>query len=120
MRCSRAMVAWLDRAEAFGIRPELIGDLHEAVALGRSSRWLCGQLLALAGVTAAAWVRERLHTPCGIRCAVLGVGLLAMTVVPTAQLLQAWLVVYYLAGMLSLFAHMAAAESQLTQGVADE
>lgn len=120
MRCSPAVVAWLDRAEAFGIRPELIGDLHEEVARGRSSRWLCGQLLALAGVTAAAWVRDRVHTPCGIRCVVLLLGLVAIAVVPTGQLLQAWLVVYYLAGMLSLFAHMAAAESQLTQDAVDE
>lgn len=120
MRCSPAVVAWLDRAESFGVRPELIGDLHEEVALGRSSRWLCRQLLALAGVTAAAWLRDRLHTPCGIRCAMLGLGLLAMTLVPTARLLQAWLVVYYLAGMLSLFAHMAAAQSQFSPHPGDE
>ena len=120
MRCSPAMVAWLDRAESFGIRPELIGDLHEEVALGRSNRWLCGQLLALAGVAASAWVRDRLHTPGGIRCLVLGLALLAIAMVPAGRLLQAWLVVYYLAGMLSLFAHMAAAENELLPDTGDE
>jgi hypothetical protein len=120
MRCSPAMVAWIDRAESFGVRPELIGDLHEEVGLGRSGWWLCGQLLALAGVTAVAWVRDRLQTPRGVRCLVVGLALLAIAMVPAGQLLQAWLVVYYLAGMLSLFAHMVAAETQLLPDSVDE
>jgi hypothetical protein len=118
MRCSRVVSAWLDRAESFGARPELIGDLYEEMAGGRTSGWLVTQLLVLAAATSAARVRACLRTPVGIRCSVIGLGLLAMALVPPGQLLQAWLIVYYLAGMLSLFAHMAA-EHQLFQDAPD-
>ncbi len=119
MRCSRTEVSWLDRAESWGIRPELIGDLHEEVLRGRSRAWLVRQLLSTVLVAGTVLVRDRVQTPSGIRDVVLGLGLLATTIVPTGQLLQTWLVVYYLAGMLSLFAHMAAAEPHLTRDVAE-
>ncbi len=120
MRCSRTVVGWLDRAESWGVRPELIGDLHEEVLRGRSQAWLCGQLLSTVLVAGTVLVRDRVQTPSGIRDGVLGLAVLATVIVPTRQLLQTWLVVYYLAGMLSLFAHMAASEPHLTRDVADQ
>ncbi len=119
MRCSRAVLAWLDRAESWGIRSELIGDLHEELARGRSTAWLYGQLLSAASHTGSMWIRGKLETPSGIRCAMVGLGLLALAVVPPGRLIQAWLSLYYLTGMLSLFAHMTSADVELSRDEAE-
>ena len=114
MRRSQWVDTCLACAESFGLREDVLGDLHEEMAREQSAAWLCGQLLAIAAHAFQARVREGIRTQLGICCIVFGSGLVGSSVVPLDQLLQAWLVFYYVTGMLSLFAHMASGNRQVT------
>jgi hypothetical protein len=94
--------------DAFGVREELVGDVIEEIARGRSRFWVWQQLAGLFGSAVLARVRDRAGlTPYTVALVLALVLLAAVSIVPATRVLQAWLGVYYSAGALSLFAHMA-------------
>jgi hypothetical protein len=108
MRWAQFAVRLVAHGGSLGIREELIGDVLEEIARGRSRRWVCRQLI---GLYALAFVTEMRHrarlTPHAVAL-VMGVVLLAAASMASAgTVLVVWLGFYYVAGTLSLFAHMA-------------
>jgi hypothetical protein len=115
MPTSRIALRLLASGDAFGLPEELIGDLLEEIASGRSRWWVCQQLIGLYG--SALIIRLRRHarlTPQAVALALSGLLLASVSIAPVSRVLEAWLGLYYLAGMLSLFADMASR----TMGVA--
>jgi hypothetical protein len=109
MVCSRFALSLLARADASGTREELIGDLLEEIARGRSRWWLYRQLIGLYGLTLAARARDHARIRPSLVAGALGATLLGgMSVAPLTSVVEAWLGFYLVAGTLSLFAHMAA------------
>jgi hypothetical protein len=108
MPCSRIVLRLLQHAESCGVREEIVGDLVEELARGRSPAWACRQLLAICAQMLVGRLRARARmTPQGV-AVLLGAALMAGgAVVPIGEVVQAWLVLYCLTGTLSLFAHMA-------------
>lgn len=99
----------LDYADTHGIREELIGDLLEEIARGRSRLWLCQQLLGLYGLAFATRVRNRARlTPHTVALAICALLLGGVSIASVSVVLQAWLAFYLGMGTLSLFGHMAA------------
>jgi hypothetical protein len=99
----------LARADRFGTREALVGDLLEELAGGRSRLWLYQQLIGLYGEAIAAQARHHARlSPCVIALALSVVFLGGASVVSFGSVLEAWLVFYLIAGTLSLFAHMMA------------
>ena len=96
--------------ESCGLREEIVGDLVEEIARGRSPAWVCRQLVPLCGLTLVDQVRQRASTPRGIALMLGGTALGALSVVPAGRVVEAWLVLYCVSGTASLFAHMATAE----------
>lgn len=108
MPAPRLTLRLVARGGALGAREELIGDLLEEIARGRSHVWVCQQVIGLYAFAFMARVRTRARlTPHGIAF-VMGVLLLvAASIAPARTVLAAWLGFYYAMGMLSLFADMA-------------
>lgn len=104
---SRFALRLLAYADSVGAQEELIGDVLEEIARGRSRLWLCQQLIGLYGLAFRASVRRRARlTPQRVAfllCAVLFAGL---WLVPLTSVLEVWLSFYFVTGTLSLFAHM--------------
>jgi uncharacterized membrane protein YoaK (UPF0700 family) len=93
----------LERLHADGAREALIGDLVEEIGLGRSRFWIWQQVLALCGQAAVARVRNYPHTAHLIAVAP-GVFLLSgLWIASPVKVLEAWAVVYFVTGTLSLF-----------------
>jgi hypothetical protein len=102
---ARRLVA---HGQSFGAREELIGDLLEEIARGRSHWWVCQQLLGLYGLAFTTHVRNRARlTPQAIAFGLCVAMLAAVSIASVSSVLEAWLGLYYVAGTLSLFAHMA-------------
>jgi hypothetical protein len=97
----------LTRTSAAGAREALIGDLMEEIAHGRSSWWVLQELVGLYGFGFAAQARDSIRvTPLVVA---LGLGLLlvgAASIASLEQVVETWTSVYYLAGTVSLFAHV--------------
>ena len=96
----------LERFDSEGAREFLIGDLVEEIGLGRSRFWVWQQILALCGLAAVDHVRnyaETAHLMALVPC-VFFVG--ALWIAPPARVLEAWAVVYFVTGTLSLFGHL--------------
>jgi hypothetical protein len=108
MNNPRLALKLLACADASGVRQDLIGDLLEEIARGRSGLWVCQQLIGLYGLAFAAHVRNRARvTPQVVTlalCAVLAAG---VSIAPVNRVLELWLALYLTMGTLSLFAHMA-------------
>jgi hypothetical protein len=110
MPCSRFVHKLVDYADACGIREEIVGDLLEEIADGRSTAWLCRQPAALYGWRLIEQLRDRISiTPHAIALTLSALLLAGIAVVPAGRVLQAWFALYYVSGMLSLFAHMLSA-----------
>ena len=108
MRWSGVALRLIAHGGSVGAREELIGDLLEAIARGRSPWWVCQQVIGLYGVAFTTHVRHRARlTPPAIAAALSALMLAAISVAPVTKVLEAWLGFYYVAGTLSLFAHMA-------------
>jgi hypothetical protein len=107
MPCPRFALRLLSYGASFGAREELIGDLQEEIAGGRSQWWVCRQLIGLYGFACVAHVRRRARlTPLAVALT-LGVVLLAgVSFASVGSVLQVWLGLYYVTGTLSLFAQM--------------
>jgi hypothetical protein len=114
MSKSRHVQRMLQRLEACGVREEILGDLLEEMAGGRSRAWMVRQLLALCRETLVHHIRLWVATPAGIACGLGALAAVAVSLSPIGSLIQLWLVVYYVSGMASLFAHMAAGEMPTT------
>ena len=107
MERPRLALRLLAYADAYGVREELIGDLLEEIARGRSRLWICQQLVGLCALCCAAELRNRARlTPQAVAlsfCAALFAG---VSIASVNHVLQAWLLFYLITGTLSLFAHM--------------
>jgi hypothetical protein len=93
----------LERFDSEGAREALIGDLVEEIGLGRSRFWVWQQILALCGLAAGDHVRRYAETAhlMALAPGVFCVG--ALWIAPPARVLEAWAVVYFVTGTLSLF-----------------
>ena len=92
-----------------GAREELVGDLIEEIAHGRSRTWVCRQLVALYAYALFGRLRSRATlSPRGIALVLALVLFAGVAIAPPKVVLAVWLGFYYIAGTLSLFAHMAA------------
>lgn len=103
---SRLVLTLLERAESYGVREEIVGDLLEEIARGRSRCWICCQLLALSGSMTIDRLRRARVTPPGVSLVLSIFFMVGLRVSSAARVLEVWLVLYYVSGMLSLFAHM--------------
>jgi hypothetical protein len=105
----RFAIRLLMRADSFGDREALIGDLLEEIAAGRSRLWVCQQVIGLYGFALAARARDRARvTPGAVALALVVVLLGGASIASASSVLEAWLGFYLLAGTLSLFGHMVA------------
>jgi hypothetical protein len=112
MRGRRLACRLLAHGDSLGAREELIGDLLEEIARGRSQWWVCQQLIGLYGLAFTTHLRDRARlTPQAVALALSVVLMAAVSMVSVSRVLEAWLGVYYVAGTLSLFAHMASRAS---------
>ena len=97
----------LTRASTAGAREALVGDLMEEIAHGRSSWWIVQELVGLYGFGFVAQARDSVRiTPLVVA---LALGLLlvgAASIASLEQVVETWTSVYYLAGTVSLFAHV--------------
>ena len=91
-----------------GVREELIGDLLEEIGRGRSQRWVCLQVIGLYGFALMLQMRQRARLTPPLIAVVMALLLFVAASIASARVLLAmWLAFYYVAGTLSLFAHMA-------------
>jgi hypothetical protein len=98
----------ITRAHAVGAKEELIGDLMEEISDGRSQLWMWRQLVALYGFAAVSHIRNRARVTPSMIALLLCLLLVGGAAVGSARVIEAWFIVYYVAGTASLFAHMAA------------
>jgi hypothetical protein len=98
------LALWLlERLNSCGTREALIGDLVEEIAQGRSRFWVWQQVLALCGLDAVGHVRNCAQTAHLIALA-LGVFFVGgVWIAPPAKVFEAWAVVYFVTGTMSLF-----------------
>jgi hypothetical protein len=107
MACTRFALWLLNRASARGIREALVGDLMEEIARGRSRSWVCRQLIGFYGVALVAHARQHARvTPLLVALALGAVLLGGVSIGSFGRVLQTWVTVYYVAGTMSLFAHV--------------
>ena len=107
MTCTRLALLLLTRAHAPGTREALVGDLMEEIGRGRSALWVCQELLGFYGLALWAHARTKLRISPSLIALVLGVVLLGgVSVASLEQVIETWAGVYYVAGTVSLFAHV--------------
>ena len=105
-RCARRLLA---RADTFGVGEELIGDLLEEIADGRSRVWVWQQLVGLYGLAFTRSLRSHARfTPFAFALASSVLLLAGTSIGSVGFVLEVWLGLYTAAGTLSLFAHMVA------------
>jgi uncharacterized membrane protein YoaK (UPF0700 family) len=115
MAAPRLVFRLLALGESCGVREELVGDVMEEFARGRPRLWVWQQLLAIGGLAIAACLRDRIRiSPPAIAFMLAAMLLAGVSLASVSFVLEAWLAVYYLTGTLSLFAHMASANWQIT------
>jgi len=103
---SRLALRLLASADSLGARDELVGDLLEEIASGRSRLWVFHQLIGLYGFALTKRVRRHARlTPQGVALALCVVLLAGVSIASVNSVLEAWLGFYYVTGTLSLFAH---------------
>jgi hypothetical protein len=89
------------------MREALVGDLMEEIAHGRSSWWLCQELLGLYGFAILARARQTIRiTPLVVALTLAAALLGGASIASPHQAVQTWMVLYYVAGTMSLFAHV--------------
>lgn len=108
MRCPRFALRLVAHGDSLGAREELIGDLLEEIARGRSQLWVCRQLIGLYAFAFKTHMCKRARLTPQAVALLLGVVLLAgVSIASVSSVLEVWLGFYYVSGTLSLFAHMA-------------
>jgi len=107
MAATRIALWLLTRASAPGIRDALVGDLMEEIARGRSAIWLCQELIGLYGLVLIAYARRKARiTPPAVALALSAMLVGGASLVSLERAVETWASVYYVAGTLSLFAHV--------------
>ncbi len=107
MACTRLALWLLTRADSPGTREALVGDLLEEIARGRSRWWVCQELLGFTGIALTAHARTKARVTPSLVALTLGVVLVVGTsIVSLERVVETWAGVYYVAGALSLFAHV--------------
>ena len=101
----------LERFDSCGTREALIGDLVEEIAQGRSRFWVWQQVLALCGLAAAGQVRNYAQTAHLIALALGLFFVCGVWIAPPAKVFEAWAVVYFVTGTLSLFGDLMSSRS---------
>ena len=97
----------LTRTGAAGAREALVGDLMEEIANGRSSSWVCRELVGFYGLALVAQVRESVRVTPLLVAAVLGLILAGgVSLASLEQVVETWTSIYYISGTVSLFAHV--------------
>ena len=97
----------LTRTSAAGAPEALVGDLMEEIAHGRSSWWVCQELVGLYGLALIAQARESVRITPLFVALVLGLVLAGgVSIASIEQVVETWTSVYYIAGTVSLFAHV--------------
>jgi hypothetical protein len=101
-------VQWLlTRTGAGGTRDALVGDLMEELAHGRSSWWVCQELVGFYGLAFVAQARESVRITPLLVALVLGLVLVgSASIASFERVIETWTSAYYLAGTVSLFAHV--------------
>jgi hypothetical protein len=107
MRSHRLTLRLAAHASAFGASDALVGDLLEEIALGRSRLWVCQQLIGMYGFSLLGRLRGARLTPPVIAMIITLALVAGASLAPAKVVLAVWLGFYYVAGTLSLFAHMA-------------
>ena len=107
MACTRLALWLLTRTNAAGTRDALVGDLLEEMARGRSRVWVCQELLGFYGIALVAHARTKARVTPSLVALVLGVVMLGgASIASLEEVVETWASVYYVAGTLSLFAHV--------------
>lgn len=107
MAVTRFALWLLTRANAPGAREALLGDLMEEMARGRSSLWVCQELIGLYGLALIAHARKTARVTPSLVALALGVVLLGgASLASLERVVETWASVYYVAGTMSLFAHV--------------
>lgn len=97
----------LTRTSAAGAREALVGDLTEEIAHGRSSWWVCQELVGLYGLALIAQARESIRITPLFVALVLGLVLAGgVSIASLEQVVETWTSIYYISGTVSLFAHV--------------
>ena len=111
----RLALRLLSHSDALGVRDDLVGDVLEEIANGRSRLWVWQQLIGLFGLVFMRGVRRRVRlTVSAVALACCVVLLAGASIASVNSLVEAWLAFYYLTGTVSPFAHMAAHASERT------
>ena len=97
----------LTRTSAAGAREALVGDLLEEIAHGRSSSWVCRELVGFYGLALVAQARESVRVTPLLVAVVLGLVLAGgVSLASLEQVVETWTSIYYISGTVSLFAHV--------------
>ena len=85
----------------------LIGDLMEEFERGRSRVWIVQQLVGLYGLVALSYGRRTVRVTQPLVSLAVGVILVgAAWIASVERVVETWTSVYYIAGTISLFAHV--------------
>jgi len=117
----RLALRLLSHSDALGVRDDLVGDVLEEIANGRSRLWVWQQLIGLFGLVFMRGVRRRVRlTVSAVALACCVVLLAGASIASVNSLVEAWLGFYYVAGTVSLFAHMSARAADAHVGVTSD
>ena len=97
----------LTRTSAAGAPEALVGDLMEEIAHGRSSWWVLQELIGVYGFGFLAQARDSVRITPLLVALMVGVILVGgASIASLEQVVETWTSIYYLAGTVSLFAHV--------------
>ena len=97
----------LTRTSAPGARDALVGDLMEEISHGRSSWWVCQELVGLYRLGLLAQARDSVRVTPLLVALVVGLVLVGgVSIASLEQVVETWTSVYYIARTVSLFAHV--------------
>jgi len=97
----------LMKTSAAGSQEALVGDLMEEIAHGRSSSWVCRELVGFYGLALVAQARDSVRVTPLLVALVVGLVLVGgVSITSLEQVVETWTSVYYIAGTVSLFAHV--------------
>ena len=105
---STRLARWLlTRTNVPGTRDALVGDLLEEIARGHSRWWVCQELLGFYGIALVARARTKARVTPFLVALMLGLVLIGGASIGSFEnVVETWASVYYVAGTMSLFAHV--------------
>jgi hypothetical protein len=97
----------LARSQPPGVHDPLVGDLIEEIGRGRSPLWIVQELIGLYGLALLAYARRTVRVTQPLVSLAVGVILVgAAWLASIERVVETWTSVYYIAGTISLFAHV--------------